>query len=636
MFNPLLLLLTAFLEVGVSSYLKNTVYHVSETKWTLVKPWTVTPRKGFFEATASRGEGFRDTFHSPESGIYFIALNLQMANATSGFLKASLVINGEFEESNGFQGVHGKTNLTETVCLSGFLRLYENDVLALYLYGSKGSLLRDSTFSVVQMSRIGAVPGFHAVLSRGQLIQPQVISRLESWITSGTKGLFSMHTGTSPSVGLFCAILEGIYQFSSNINVESKIQLTELTDGFIALVLNSKITLAKRYLSGTRNFSSSISGMFQLNRGDCVEVKVKFNSDGNLTVLSGSSFSGLFLGVKREFAQQFSASLLAQNKVGSHVGWNMADNWTIKSSRRNFQSQEMILKTNHSMFIANDNGLFLVTALINVNSSSRTSKHLLVAIKDPPSGLTGNNGLSAGKTFSSSRGSLIVSGIVWLDKGDAVTVYVHSNSNDSDVVDGLFCVSVISYDWPGVTATLKESISLNTSEWTRVTTWKTHGVPGLFSFDNTFFPASGIYHPRQEGTYFVSCNVIFKGGGKGNLSVVIAIDDLIDTGNGLYALNENPKPVVTLNVAGSMRLKMSQTVSVYVKTTISSSWDVSDRTGFSVMLIGADSLTTPGFFAGEALKFRTMLYCLLIHFLLIRFQSRGFMMRHCLLESHQS
>ena len=565
---------------------------MSETKWTLVKQWTVTSRKGFFEATASGGEGF----HTPESGIYFIGLNLQMANATAGFIKASLVINGVFEEANGFEGVFGKTNLTETVSLSGFLRLYENDALALYLYGSKGSLLRDSTFSVMQMSRIGAVPGFHAVLSRDQVIQPQIISRVESWRTSGTKGLFSMHTGISPSVGLFCAILEGIYQFFSNLNIQSS---TQLTDGIIALVLNSELTLAKRYLSGTGNYSSSISGMFALNRGDCVELRVTFTSAGHLTVLLGSSFSGLFLGLKTEFAQQFSASLLEHNNVGSYVGWNIVDKWTINSSRRNFQSQEMSLKTNNSTFIANDHGLFLVTALINVNSSSRTSKHLLVAIRDPPSGLTDNNGLSARKTFSPSPGSLIVSGIVLLDKGDAVTVYVYSNSNDSDVVDGLFCVSVVSYDWPGVTATLTESTSLNTSEWTKVTAWKTHGVRGLFSFDNAFFPASGIYHPLQEGTYFVSCNVIFEGGGNGNLSVVIAIDDLIDTGNGLYALNESPKPVVTLNVAGSMRLQKSQTVSVYVKTTISSSWDVSKETGFSVMLIGADSLTTPGFFAGE-------------------------------------
>lgn len=59
--------------------------------------------------------------------------------------------------------------------------------------------------------------------------------------------------------------------------------------------------LVKRYLFGIRNFLLSIFGMFKLNCGDCVEVKVKFNSDGNFIVLLGSSFLGFFFGVKREF-----------------------------------------------------------------------------------------------------------------------------------------------------------------------------------------------------------------------------------------------------------------------------------------------------------------------------------------------
>lgn len=54
--------------------------------------------------------------------------------------------------------------------MSGFLLLYENDVIACYLSGSAGVLLSDSTFSVMKMSRIGSVPGFHAVLSRDQVI----------------------------------------------------------------------------------------------------------------------------------------------------------------------------------------------------------------------------------------------------------------------------------------------------------------------------------------------------------------------------------------------------------------------------------------------------------------------------------
>lgn len=53
----------------------------------------------------------------------------------------------------------------------------------------------------------------------------------------------------------------------------------------------------------------------------------------------------------------------------------------------------------------------------------------------------------------------------------------------------------------------------------------------------------------------MSCNVIFAGEGKGYLSAIIAIDDSLDPRNGLYALDENPKRLVTLNVAGSIELR---------------------------------------------------------------------------------
>ena len=597
-FNTPSILLTAFLEVGVSSYLENTVSHVPESGWTLVKPWTTTSRKGFFEATASAGKGFHDRFITPEPAIYFVALNLQMANVTAGFLKVNLVINGEFGEKTGFEGVYGKRTLRETINLSGFLRLYENDVISLYLHGSEGSLLRDSTFSVIQMSRIGSVPGFHGVLSRDQVIQPKTTSRLTNWRTSGTKGLFVMHSGTSPSFGLFCAIVEGIHKYTSNINIESN---NKSTDFILTIVSNSNTTLVRRYSSGKNKYSTSVSGMFHLNRGDCVELKIESTNGRNLTVLLGSSFSGLFLGLRKDIVQQFSASLPSLNHVETKLGWNMVENWIVNSSRRNFQSEEMILRTNHSTFMSNTNGLFLVTALINVNASSKSLKHvqLLVAVEEPSSSISGNSGLSAGNSFFSSPRSLIVSGVVSLNKGDTLTVYIHREARDSGIVDGLFCVSVVSYDWPGVTATLTESVMLNSPGWTKIGPWKTNSAPGLFSFDNAFLPTNGVYRPHQDGTYFVSCNVIFTGGGQGSLSALIAIDTFIDTGNGLYSLNENPKRVVTLNVAGSIRLRKGQNVSVYVKATASLSWNISKETGFSVVLIGAESITTPGLFAGK-------------------------------------
>ena len=567
--------------------------------WTLVMPWSVTSRKGFFDAAASGGKGFSDSFVTPEPAIYFVALNLHMVNTSDGFLKATLVINSEFHETNGISGVYGNTTLERTLSLSGYLRLYENDVLALYLHGSYGTLLRDSTFSVVQTSRIGSVPGFHAVLSSDLAIQRQKKTRLESWRTSGTKGLFSMHSGVSPSVGLFCAILEGIHLFTSNINVESNNQLTRC---LVAIVLNSNTTLVQKHSSGAMKYFTGVSGMFYLNRGDCVELRIELISAGILTVQSGSSYSGLFIGITRETAPQFSVSLHADNQAGKSVGWSKVENWSVSSSRRNFQSQDFILTANHSTFHSSADGIFLVTALVNTNVShslNRSSDYLLVAVNDVPTGLTGNSGLSAGKTLSSDPSSLSVSGVVWLKKGETLTVYIYNDVHDRKIIDGFLGVSLVSHDWPGVAAVLKESTPLNSQGWTKVTSWKTYNVSGLFSFDNAFFSTHGVYRTHLDGTYFVSCNVIFKGYARGNLSVIIAIDDVIDTGNGLFSLNENPKRYTTLNVAGSIKLIKGQNISVNVATTESSSWTISMETGFSLVLVGVETLSTPGFFAGK-------------------------------------
>ena len=526
-----------------------------------------------------------------------------MVNASDGFLKAALVINSGFEETNGIEGVYGNTTLEGTISFSGFLRLYENDVLALYLHGSKGSILRDSTFSVVYMSRIGSVPGFHAVLSREQVIQPEMKTRLQNWRTSGTKGLFTMHSGISPSVGLFCAILEGIHKFTSNIKIESIYQSTRC---LFVIVLNSNYTLVQKYSSGGRKYSTSISALFYLNRGDCVELQIEPKSVGVLTIQLGSSFSGLFLGSKSGISPQLSASSPTDNRVKS-FGWNRVENWSISILRRNFWSEDIILTTNNSTFHSSTDGLFLVTVFINLNASyslNRSTAHLLVAVKDAPTSLTGNSGLSAEKALSTEPDSVGVSGVVELKKGDTVAVYFYQDVHDRKILDGLFCVYMVSYDWPGVAATLKDNITFISSEWTKVTSWKVHSIPGLFSFDNAFVPIHGVYHIHLDGTYFVSCNAIFKGPARGKLSVMIAIDDVIDTGGGLFSFNENPKRHVTLNVAGTIKLRKNQNISVYVATMGSLGWTVSMETGFSVVLVGAESLSTPGFFAGENHLFR--------------------------------
>ena len=562
---------------------------------TLVKVWSVSSsRHGMFLSTGAGENAFHDTFKIPKPGIYFVALNLMITNATDGFLTASLVINRDFEATSGIDGIFGNTSLNGSLSLSGFLRLYQNDFLALYLRGSGGTLLRDSTFSVLYMSSIGAVPGFHALLSRDQIIQNQAKTRIENWRASGSKGLFVMRSGTSPSVGMFCAIIEGIHKFTSNINIESNGNPTRCA---LSFELNSNVTLLRKFSSGGWKYSTGVSGVFYLYRGDCVELHIELiSAAGHLILKSGSSFSGLFLGIKSAVDTQFSVTLLRRNIP---VGWNRMENSTVISSIGNFKSENAYSTFDNNVFTCDSEGLFLVTALVNVNTTfslQENSFRLLVSVggyvRDSKSGQL------VVRTKSSGADSLIVSGVVELGKGVTVSVYIYCGDCDGVIMDGLFSVVMIAPDWPGCSASLKHTVNLELPEWTKLTDWKTSAVPGSFSFDNAFFLGDGVYRTRVDGTYFLSCNAIFNGQGKGNLSLIIAIDDNLDEGGGLFSLNENPNGNVTLNVAGSIKLRKNQSVSVFVATTEPKSWNISIDTGFSMALVGSEFLYVPGLFAG--------------------------------------
>ena len=581
-------MLTAYLEVGVSSYLRENVGHKSDTGMTLVKVWSVSSsRQGMFLSSGTRENAFQDTFKIPKPGIYFVALNLIITNTSDGYLMTSLVINSDFEATSGIDGVFGNTSLNGSLSLSGFLRLYQNDFLALYLRGSGGTLLRDSTFSVLYMSSIGSVPGFHTLLSRDQIIQNQAKSRIENWRASGSKGLFLMRSGTSPSVGMFCAIIEGIHKFTSNINIQSNGNPTRFA---LSFELNSNVTLLRKFSSGVWKYSMGVSGVFYLFRGDCVELQIELISGGDLVLKSGSSFSGLFLGIKSEIDTQFSVTL---HRGNLQAGWNRMENSTMIGSIRNFKSENAYSTLTNGVFICDSEGLFLVTAHVNVNSTLSLQKNsfgLLVAV--------GNSGRLIAWTKSSGTDSLILSGVVELGKGVTVSVDIYCGDCDGVVTDGLFSVVMITPDWPGVSASLKDTVNLESPGWTKLTRWKTSAVLGSFSFDNAFSPSDGGYRTNVDGTYFLSCNAIFNGQGKGNLSLIVAIDDNLDEGNGLFSLNENPNGDVTLNVAGSIKLRKNQTVSVFVATTEPKSWNISINTSFSVVLVGSECLYVPGFFAG--------------------------------------
>ena len=569
--------------------------------WKEINKWTVVAKNGGFSSTAS---GFNKNFIVRDNGIYYVAGNFRIKNANSSFVKVSIVVNSKFEDPNGLTTVYGNTTLEGTVTLSGVVQLYENDALSVAIGASavdcNVTLLEDSTFSVVRMAQIGTVPGFHAVLPRDVEVLPFSRRRLEDWHTSGTKGLFQTLTGFSPSTGTFCAIIDGVYKFAANINVES---IQHEGNSTLLLVLNNQSTLVRSYSSGTEKRASGMDGLLYLTKGDCVELRIQSGDQFPFRVAANSGFSALYLGANKSSVPAFSAQLRRQSQVSPSGGWHLVSSWSDTVSRGRFQSESDILKNNQSLFQPPASGLYYVSALLNVEilDPQATNQIYGLITVDQPSNVNGNGGLMTGKSVSVGTNTLSISGVMSLKHDQTLKIFLRQEGGGTTVIDSssLFCVSMVTYDWPGVTATLSVERPIVDSDWIELRDWRTSGNYGTYSFDDAF--SSGRYRVYQDGTYFVSCNVIMNGNESASLEALIAVDQVVDPRNGLYSYDGNVTNHVTLNVAGALKLRKGQSVSVFVRVEQSGPWTVRTETGMSVALIGAERLESEGvlgFFAG--------------------------------------
>ena len=212
--------------------------------------------------------------------------------------------------------------------------------------------------------------------------------------------------------------------------------------------------------------------------------------------------------------------------------------------------------------------------------------------------LNGNAGLYTTRYNSASSGyfSLSVSGLLELSKGQHVSVFVHSSVPGKWFIEPGSELSVMKtrHYWPAANSYLYSDQKLTGSKWKEIGNWSQTGE-GAFSFGTNFYSSSSRFIITSPGVYFVSANLIMRTNGT-RTSAVIAIDGEANEENGLYTTHAYSPATLTLNIAGSFNLEQGQSVSVYVRSDSSDTWDVLERSGFSVVFIGK-SLAVPSFLA---------------------------------------
>ena len=563
--------------------------------WREVSAWSTTGAgNGFFNSTTRH---FPPKFVARNAGIYYVSGNFWISGANTSLVKVAMVVNSRFEEPNGLTARFGSATGQGTATLSGFLLLYENDVISVAINGSEGELLKFSTFSVLRLAQMGVVPGFHATLSK-KMSGFSTGKRLGDWRTSGTKGLFAALTGFSPSTGKFCAICDGIYKYASNVNFQS---VEEGSTSTILLVLNEHKELLRYYASGPGRHTGSIDGLVRLYSGDCIELRIHSEHD----VTKDSSFSVLYLGAEHSNVAAFSVSVHNSSQIEHKSDWQSVRGWNV-SSQGFFESRLGTLGS-QGTFSAVQTGFYLISVVLNFelegNIDSSQIFCQVTAAQTPQLG----NGLQASKTVSAGNTSITIHGVLSLD-GDEIKVYVRRQGTAIITRDfsGSFSATLITQDYVGFAATLSSDIPIQVSDWTALTGWQTSDGIGFFPLRDSSLTTSGCcYQVYLDGTYFVSSSIIMSGIVNASLEALISIDEVVDPQRGLYFYEGSFKgAATTLNVMGSVKLREGQNVSVFVRVQGSTTWTVGAKSSFYITVVGAGQIQSdgvPGFLAGEYL-----------------------------------
>ena len=560
----------------------------------MIKGWKITGKKGFYESGQSQSSPPKvlSEFVIPRAGIYYVAVNLGIDIPDEFVVNVTIAINSKPEELNGLTAVV-KGNQTVYVVLSGFVRLFEQDLLSVQVATTNGiTLFADSAFSLQLLASLDSVPGFRAVLSRDATTPANNLHGDVEWSTSGSKGLFLSQSGFS-ILGEFTATCSGIYHFSANVLIQTNRSESNITLNLEMNTNNRMETAAVSHSSRGQLQTLHLQGSYNLIKGQRVYLHV-ISSLELSKVLQGSAFSGLLIGSAESSSAAFALQLNESEQVTS-PGRHVLTGWTANGSTTLFQFPDT--KIADGKFTSTIEGIYLASVQVNLKLGQVSSyEHIGVylAIDQDPT-----NGLHARKSVLSTAETVGIAGVFYLHKGQTLNVILHKEGNNTVLMkeNSKFCVFLLRMEWPVIGATLANNVTYNTAGFLQLNSWAIETTTVNF-YKSVFNSSSGHFTAPANGTYFISCNMILYGTISSPVGVLIGVNGNLDASKGIYSSSDLISSPSTINVAGTMRLQHSDKVAVFIYSDRNVQLVVTMETGFFVVLLGTNPKKNPGVFAG--------------------------------------
>ena len=192
-----------------------------------------------------------------------------------------------------------------------------------------------------------------------------------------------------------------------------------------------------------------------------------------------------------------------------------------------------------------------------------------------------HNGLSTmeGNMGSNNYRNMNVAGTLVMKANQYASIFVYTNGDNSWVLDdesGFGCHYLITK--VGFHADLGKSYTFNTG-WHTFVGWRSSGSTTLYTMGNGFTAAG--YTAPSTGYYVCTANMRFDSSSSTGFYAVIAIDDDQNMNNGLSSVSgaRDSSNYRDLTVAGTVRLRKGDSVSVHVYSANDNSWTVHSESG---------------------------------------------------------
>lgn len=343
-------------------------------------------------------------------------------------------------------------------------------------------------------------------------------------------------------------------------------------------------------------FSLSVSGLLELSKGQHLSVFVHSSYPGRWFIEPGSGLSVM----KTRHYWPAANSYLKSKHAYPGGKWQEIRNW-VQSGEEGAFSFGSNLQTNSFRFSATSPGIYFVsTNLLICAKSNHTFAVIAVDGKPRP-----DNGLYATSVPSSQNVTLNIAGCLSLQRGQNISVYVHTDTNDIWEINERSGFSAVLIGKPvsvlGFHAVKGIQSKIGTTNWVNIGEWEKPGniAKSTYQSGDGFDNVRGTFTAAISGIYFVSCTLVTKGLGAQSrnsyIEVYIGVNGQRTTTNGLqhtrYIQRQQRNDVITISVSGNVQLRHGDYTVVRARTSEDSDWTVESTSGFSIFLVSPLDLT---------------------------------------------